>query len=302
MYKLMKPVLAAVALLYTAAAAQAADITHAMGTTKVPDEPKRIVVLTNEGTEALLSLGIQPVGAANSWTGDPWYPHIKELMGEAAPVGKESAVNLELVAALQPDLILGNKMRHEAIYPHLSAIAPTVFSERLRGDWRENFVLYAEAVGKAEEGARQLEAFDAHVAELRENLGDKTQERISIVRMMAGQIRIYQKDSFSGFILDQIGFRRPSNQDVDEFALRVGKESIPDMEGDRLFHFTYETGDGEGEKATREVLGDPLWQSLDVVKAGKVHAVDDVIWNTAGGIVAAHLMLDDIARIYGVAD
>lgn len=300
MHMLMK--LAAVVFLLAPTAAEAAEITHAMGITEVPAEPKRVVVLTNEGTEALLSLDIRPVGAANSWTGDPWYPHIGEAMGDAAPVGKESAVNLELVAALQPDLILGNKMRHEAVYPHLSAIAPTVLSERLRGDWRRNFSLYAEAVGKADEGERQLEAFDTHVGELREKLGDRTKERISVVRMTAGQLRIYQKDSFSGFILDQIGFRRPPNQDVDEFALAVGKESIPDMEGDRLFHFTYETGDGEGEKLTREVLNDPLWKSLDVVKAGKVHAVDDVIWNTAGGILAAHLMLDDIARIYGVAE
>ena len=36
------------------------------------------------------------------------------------------------------------------------------------------------------------------------------------------------------------------------------------------------------------------------VKAGKVHGVSDAIWNTAGGVIAADLMLDDIARIYGV--
>lgn len=299
---LFTKIAALAALLVAGGAAHAAEVTHAMGTTEVPDNPKRVVVLTNEGTEAVLALGIQPVGAANSWTAEPWYDHIKDLMGDATAVGKESAVNVELIAALQPDLILGNKMRQEAIYPQLSAIAPTVFSDRLRGDWRVNFKLYAQALGKAEESEKLLSDFDARASDLSEKLGDATNETVSIVRMTAGQLRIYQKDSFSGYMLDHIGFQRPANQDVNEFAMVVGKESIPDMDGDRIFYFTYDTGDGEGEKLTQEVLSDPLWQSLDAVKAGKVHAVDDTIWNTAGGILAARLMLDDVARLYGVAE
>lgn len=81
-----------------------------------------------------------------------------------------------------------------------------------------------------------------------------------------------------------------------EFALRVGRESIPDMDGDRIVHFTYDAGDGEAEAA----LEDPLWQSLSAVKEDRVHAVDDAVWNTAGGVLAARLMREDVARIYGV--
>lgn len=288
------------ALLAVAPGARAAEIEHSMGTTTVPDAPQRIIVLTNEGTEALLAMGVKPVGAVNSWNGDPWYAHIAGQMEGVEPVGKESAVNLELIAALQPDLILGTKLRHEAIYEQLSAVAPTVISERLRGDWRINFKLWAKAVGKGPEGDKVLADFDAHAAGLATKLGERLKEKISVVRFMPGHIRIYQKDSFSGFILDKIGFARPANQDVDDFVLKVGKESIPDMDGDRLFYFTYEPGDGEATKLAKDVLADPLWQTLGAVKAGKVYAVDDTIWNTAGGVLAANLMLDDIARIYGV--
>lgn len=271
-----------------------------MGTTEVPDDPSRVVVLTNEGTEALLSMGVTPVGAANSWLGDPWYDHIADAMADVEPVGKESGVNLELVAALEPDLIIGNKQRHEQIYDQLSAIAPTVVSERLRGDWRENFRLYAEAVGREDEGAEVLEAFDARVAALSEALGPALEEEVSVIRFVPGQIRIYQKDSFSGHLLDRLGFARPANQDVDEFTLRVGKEAIPDMDGDRIVHFTYDTGDGEGSALAEDALNDPLWQSLSAVREGRVHEVDDAVWNTAGGVLAAELMLDSVADIWGV--
>lgn len=282
------------------APAIARDVTDSMGTVTVPDAPKRIVVLTNEGTEALLALGVTPVGAANSWNGDPWWDHISDAMDEAEPVGKESAVNLELIAALEPDLILANKQRHEEIYPQLTAIAPTVMSKELRGDWKINFRLYAEALGKEQEADAAIADYDASVADLRDKLGDHLNEEVSVIRFVPGQIRIYQLDSFSGVLLKDIGFHRPANQNVEEFAIRTGKESIPDMDGDRIFYFTYDTGDGKGTSLEEEVLADPLWQSLSAVKAGKVHQVSDAIWNTAGGILAAKLMLQDIAGIYGL--
>lgn len=282
------------------APAIARDVTDSMGTVTVPDAPKRIVVLTNEGTEALLALRVTPVGAANSWNGDPWWGHISDAMDGAEPVGKESAVNLELIAALEPDLILANKQRHEEIYPQLTAIAPTVMSKELRGDWKINFRLYAEALGKEQEADAAITDYDASVADLRVKLGDHLNEEVSVIRFVPGQIRIYQLDSFSGVLLKDIGFHRPANQNVEEFAIRTGKESIPDMDGDRIFYFTYDTGDGKGTSLEEEVLADPLWQSLFAVKSGKVHRVSDAIWNTAGGILAAKLMLRDIAGIYGL--
>jgi iron complex transport system substrate-binding protein len=221
-------------------------------------------------------------------------------MEGAEPVGMESAINLELVAALEPDLILANKQRHEEIYPQLTAIAPTVMSRELRGDWKINFRLYAEALGKEQEADAAIADYDASVAELREKLGDHLNEEVSVIRFVPGQIRIYQLDSFSGVLLKDIGFHRPANQNVEEFAIRTGKESIPDMDGDRIFYFTFDNGDGKGTSLEEEVLADPLWQSLSAVKAGKVHQVSDAIWNTAGGILVAKLMLQDIAGIYGL--
>ncbi|UYN98961.1 MAG: iron-siderophore ABC transporter substrate-binding protein [Devosia sp.] len=280
--------------------AMAREITHALGVSDVPDNPQRIVVLTNEGTEALLAVGITPVGAVKSWLGNPWYDHIAADMADVTVLGEESAVNLEVLVSLEPDLILGTKQRHEAIYEQLSAIAPTVISERLRGDWKVNMALYTDAAGKGEEGKAALDAFDVRVGALSSALGASLEEEISIARFMAAQTRIMFKDSFSGLILSQLGFHRPAAQDKDEFAEEITKERIPEFEGDRLIYFTYETGNGEADAVASDWLADPLWQNLAVVKAGKVHEVSDAIWNTAGGYIAANLMLDDIETIYGL--
>ncbi|MFD1706449.1 ABC transporter substrate-binding protein [Siminovitchia sediminis] len=272
-------------------------VEHAMGVTEIPDTPKRVVILTNEGTEALLALGVKPVGAVKSWVGDPWYEHITDEMEGVEVVGEESQVNVEAVAKLKPDLIIGNKMRQEDIYPQLSAIAPTVFAETLRGDWKENFKLYAEAVNQEAKGETILNDFDERIDELKKTFGNKLEKEISLVRFMAGDVRIYHKDTFAGVILEQLGFARPESQDVDDFAEKnVSPERIPAMDGDIIFYFTYETGDGEAQALEEEWLNNPLFKNLDAVKSGNIYKVNDSIWNTAGGVIAANLMLDDLEQ------
>jgi iron complex transport system substrate-binding protein len=274
-------------------------VTHAMGETTIKGEPKRIVILTNEGVEALLAMGVTPVGATEAFTGDTWYEHTAKQLKDTKSVGTESEPSLEAIAALKPDLIIGNKMRQEKVYDQLSKIAPTVFAETLRGDWQENFKLYSQAINKEDLGKEKLDAYNKRIDELKVKLGDQTQQKVSMVRFMAGDVRIYHKDSFSGVILEQLGFARPEEQDLPDFAEKgVTKERIPAMDGDIMFYFTYETGDKEATKLEDEWVKDPLFQNLEVAKAGKVFKVNDVIWNTAGGYLAAELMLDDLETYF----
>ncbi|TDL92763.1 iron-siderophore ABC transporter substrate-binding protein [Vibrio vulnificus] len=285
---------------------QSYTVKHVMGETTIPENPKRVVVLTNEGTEALLAMGVKPVGAVKSWLGDPWYDHIKDDMDGVEIVGTELEVNLEKIAALKPDLIIGNKVRQEAVYDKLSAIAPTVFSETLTGNWKENFSLYAKAINNEDKGNEVLQQFDQHIADVKEKLGDKVNQEVSVVRFLAGTSYIYYTDSFSGVIFDQLGFKRAEQQKdlfnadnkLGNFSLQVGKEAIPKMDGDILFYFTYApNGDKEATDTAKEWTSEALWNNLNAVKKGNAYEVSDAVWNTAGGVIAANKMLDELEEI-----
>ncbi|MBN8208757.1 iron-siderophore ABC transporter substrate-binding protein [Bacillus sp. NTK071] len=273
-------------------------VSHAMGETEVPENPEKVVILTNEGTEALLAMDVTPVGAVQSWLGDPWYDHISDQMEGVEVVGTESEVNLEAVAGLKPDLIIGNKLRQEDIYDQLSAIAPTVYSETLKGDWQENFTFYAKAMNMEDKGDEVMSAYNDRIDSMSEELGDQLDKEVSVVRFLAGQTRIYYKDSFSGVILEQLGFDRPESQQKNDFAKEVTKERIPEMDGDVLFYFTYDAGDGDANSTAKEWTNDPLWNNLEVVKEDNVHEVSDAIWNTSGGVISANKMLDDIENVF----
>ena len=279
----------------------ARDVTHVMGVTTVPDQPLRIVALTNEATEDLLALGITPVGAVRSANANPWFEHVTVQLADTTLVGEELAPELETIAALQPDLILGNKKRHETVYDQLSAIAPTVFVENVTGQWKSNILVYAEATGKLPEAEAAVAAYLARVDAIKAALGDQLSEKVGLVRFIANQNYAYNNDSFSGSILGDIGFGRPAAQDKAGLAEPITMERIPELDGDRLIYFAYETGDGGALKEEETWLASPLWQAMAVAKSGNVHPVSDTVWATAGGILAAHLALDDIEKIYGLA-
>lgn len=277
-------------------------VTHAMGETELKGSPKKVVVLTNEGIEALVALGVKPVGAVKGFTVTQWYDHLKADLEGVTVVGDELQPNVEAIAALKPDLIIGNKVRHEKIYEQLKAIAPTVFAETLRGEWKGNFKLYAEAVNKKAEGDKVVAAFDQRIEDFKKKAGDKLKQKVSVARFMAGKTRIYNTETFTGVIFKQIGIARPDTvlSAKNTFADEITKERLPELDSDILFYFTYETGDGKANKTEEEWTNDPLWKSLNVVKNGKTFKVNDVIWNTAGGVKAANLLLDELGKFYDI--
>lgn len=268
-----------------------------MGETKITGTPQRVVVLTNQGTESLLALGIKPVAAVKSWIGDPWFEHIKEQMADVKMIGDETQPNVEVIATLKPDLILGTKVRQEKIYQQLSAIAPTVFTENLGDSMIDNFKLYAAALNKEAEGKAVLDDYNKAVEQTKAHLGDKTNMRVSLARFQPGKVRVYYKNNFAGIILSQLGFARPDAQNKDDFSADITQEQMTVLDGDVMFYFVSDRqGDTGAKKTAEEWLGSPLAQNMNVVKTKRAFVVNEPIWNTSGGIIAAKLLLEDIRK------
>lgn len=277
--------------------ASAYEITHALGKTVIKST-KRVVILTNEGTEALLALGVKPIGAVNSWIGDPWYPHIADKMKGVTPVGKEHQVDVEAVAELEPDVIIANKLRQGKIADQLSAIAPTVWAETLKGQWKNNLQFYAKVLKKETMVKKLFAEYHAKAQKLKDK---KIDEVVAIIRFLPNHARIYQVDSFSGVVLSDAGFTRAANALEPGFTIKItNKERIPEMDADRIFFFTYDDGNGKGYAFEKEWMKTSLWKNLSAVKKGNVHRVNDVFWNTSGGIISANIMLEDLHTFYGI--
>ncbi|MFI1827033.1 ABC transporter substrate-binding protein [Streptomyces sp. NPDC020412] len=265
-------------------------VTHAMGKTKLESAPKRVVVLDVGELDNVASLGVQPVGYAPT-EGDDGIPgYLKEAAGSPKSVGTINSLNLEAIAALKPDLILGSQLRAADKYKELSSIAPTVFSIRPGFTWKENYLLNAAALDKTAQAKEKLAAYEAKAKQLGSDVGaDKP--TISMVRYMPGKIRLYAQASFIGTILKDAGLPRPANQQVNDLAVEISPEKIDSADADWIFTGVY--GDPKATKRDT-ALGNPLWKNLEAVKAGQAKDVADETWYLGLGVTAAEEVLDDL--------
>ncbi len=165
---------ALVATSLSATAGLARDVTHAIGTTEVPDAPSRVVALEFSFADALAAVDLAPVGIADDGNRARIQPVLQDIIGDDwTSVGSRKTPSLEVIAALRPDLIIADKTRHEAIYPTLSQIAPTVVYDSLTGDYAaviEEATRIGAAVGKAAEMAEFQAGHAARMAEIREDV------------------------------------------------------------------------------------------------------------------------------------
>lgn len=279
-------------------------VEHAMGTTEVTCDPKRVVTLGQGETDSTLALGVTPVGAVNPWT-DDWYAYLPDEVDKVERVGTETEPDLEAIAALQPDLILGSKLRHEALYDQLSQIAPTVYTETIGVTWKENISLYAQAMCLEDEGKKVVGEYQQRAEDLgatldKQGAGDT---EVSIIRFMPDQVRIYLT-GFPGSVVRDVGLSRPQTQTVEDWdsspqLIEISEERIPDMDGDVIFqmvsaqHYAQQ-GSQTVDEQIEYWTGTQLWKDLSAVKAGKVQTVDESHWNLGGGIQAANALLDDL--------
>lgn len=170
-------------------------IIHGVGETCVPNNPQRIIALNGSAIDSLLVLDIQPVGVITN---------VPDLLAEKVThipkVGLDGTVNLEMVAKLQPDLILGSVYSDSRIYNQLSQIAPTVLDEgETNGEWQKNLLFYGKVLGKQEEIKQLLQKYQGRLVEFKQKMGSKlSQTQVSLVRVYPQQISLYLNNSFAG--------------------------------------------------------------------------------------------------------
>jgi iron complex transport system substrate-binding protein len=274
-----------------AAAADTRTVTHFRGTTEVPADPQRVVVLDLGELDSAIALGVTPVGAVKAPVEEGLLSYLEDEAKDIELVGEIGEPDLEKIAALEPDLILGSDIRVKDFYDKLSAIAPTVFTETVGVAWKDNLAVHAEALGKQDEAEDLMAAYEERAKEVGEKVADDL--AVSIVRFVPGEIRLYAQDNFIGTVLKDAGIARPAAQDVAEFSVTVSPEQIDQATGDVVFVGTY--GD-PAETDGPAVLGGPLWKRIPAVQAGEVHVVDDDIWFLGTGVGAAELVLDELEQ------
>lgn len=270
-------------------------IKHANGETEIKEKPERVVVLDMGELDSVLSLGIKPVGMVTSKGANPVPDYLADKVKDVPSVGTIQEVNVEKIAELKPDLIVGSQLRVDDLYGQLSDIAPTVLAIRPGYPWKEDFRLIGDALGEEEKTVDILNDYADTLAQIKEKMPKDT--TVSMLRFMPDKIRLYANKSLIGVILRDAGLARPENQDIDELAAEISPESISEADGDYLFYSSYGDPSATGED---KIVESEQFKNLSAVKEGKAFRVSDDLWFLGLGPTGAKKIAEELVEYLDV--
>jgi iron complex transport system substrate-binding protein len=269
-------------------------IKHARGETKVPLNPSCIVVAGSGYLDHLLTLGVKPCGAAHGGGGSGFPGYLADQLQEVAYVGGTLEVNLESVAARNPDLIIAMHPAHsEGEFKTLfDPIAPTVYLTEPWVDWRTALGEIAMILGKGSTAEAALAEFDAKLAAGRERLREALgSEKVAFLRVLPSELRIYGARSATGALLfDDLGLAPSALSPLDDERASISQELIPQLDADHIFLLD-QTEDGMAA-----LKASPLWAKVPAVQQGHVYPVDVKTWVQGEGMIAYNWLIDDVLQ------
>lgn len=206
-------------------------------------------------------------------------------------VGQCKEPELEKIAALEPDLILGNESGLSQIYDQLSEIAPTVFTVGAPDNWREDCLLPASALGKTEQAKENLDDLASRAGDIA-SLTDPSNTTVSLLRIQEDRVRSMGSLATAGMAMADIGFLRPETAPADEISEDLSRENVDSADGDVVIYGSLgniETWD-EGDVPV-EI------QRLAAVSRNDAIAVDDEVWFQNAGVIASGRILGETKTI-----
>lgn len=271
-------------LLLGTASANADTWQHEGGTLTLDTPPERIVALNWAATEALLLLGIEPVGIADlqgyrTWVQEP------ELPEGVANIGTRVAPSLEAIAELKPDLIVTSSEMSPAS-GLLNRIAPTlVISVYKEGHQpfekaQELLLILGDILNREDRAGKVLAEIDQTLEAQKQRLASAgvDDRPVALVNFMDDRhVRIYAPNGLYQTTLDALGLENawPHEGNFWGFSM-IGLEAIAPSTDSRIVVIE-PTLPGLAD----DLAESPFWTYLPPVKSEQVYQIEPV-WPFGG--------------------
>ena len=219
------------------------EITHRFGTAEIAEKPTRIVSLSYIGHDFLLALDEVPI-ALRKWYGtDPYgvWPWGHEALGDATPIVMQGEIDIEQIAMLEPDLIVGQWSGMTARdYALLSQIAPTIApgvgESSYSMSWPDMLRTLAVATDTEAKAEAIITRIETRFADLRANHPEW--QGASAVMAWAGQTGAFSSKDIRAQFLSQLGFADPQAVNdlatADNFYVLIPPEDLDPIDTDVL--------------------------------------------------------------------
>lgn len=277
---------------------EALTVTHALGETVVPKNPKKVVVFELGVLDAMQALGIEDAVVAapkSTLTG-----YLETLnRDDLVDVGSVKEPDFEKIYGTQPDLIIIGG-RQAKMYDKFTEIAPTISMAIDNNNYTESFKtnmkLIGELFGVEDQVAEEVAAIEKEMEAARTQVEEKGYNAL-ITLVTDGSVSAYGNNSRFSFIND-LGFVNiDETLEESTHGQTVSFEYIVEKNPDFLFVLD-KAGATTGEAGpAKEIIENELVKTTDTYKNGNIVYLTPQPWYlSGGGLTATRMMIQDIVN------
>lgn len=274
-------------------------VEHSLGTTEVPKNPEKVVVLDWGALDVIDSLGLEA-----AVVGLPLSGSVPDYLGNYhneqayANVGTVKEVDFEAIHELEPDMIISGG-RLADYYEELNEIAPTVLLNVDNSDYMNSFKTsmnyFGEIFNKQDEVATKLTEIENQITEIKTKATEKNVNAL-IALANGDAFSVYGKGSRFGIIHNEFGIAPVDETiEVSTHGQNASFEYVAEQNPDLLFIVDRSAATG-GEGSAASMFDNELIHGTDAYKNDRIIYLNPTVWYTAGGgFTSTQTMIDEVS-------
>ncbi|MEV0677451.1 ABC transporter substrate-binding protein [Actinosynnema sp. NPDC050436] len=257
---------------------------------------ERIVCLNGLCDDIVADLGLTPVGTSNPVLAG--HPALLGDAGRSVPVvpGSFGGEDVEAIAGLKPDLVIGLPGVHDALRPAIEKFAPLWTAEP--ATWEES-AGYLRALGaltgRADRAVQAEERFRGRLADAVARTHGSAQAARKVLLMYGSvdSIGVDTTASLKGHLLGQL-FSYPfpaKGTDVDT-ASNYSVEELLAKQPDVVFVYSL-LFSSDDRTLSAQLADNPVWQQIPAVQQQQVHEMHAKLWGSGRGLRSLAAVVDE---------
>lgn len=244
----------------------------------IPVPTERVVSLTNADTETLLALGVKPLAVVDNRN----LPDtLSARLTDVPRVGLATAPNVEQMAALHPDLVIGTTMGFQtSLAPTLDQLGiPAVFTSV--SSYQEivgRITLLGQVTGRTDAAAAITGEMERRIGELRSRYAALPRRKVLILWGTPTSFQLASSQTFVGDLVAQLPVDNVTDRWLADVPagnkpgfVTLDMEEISRTDADEILIVTHGLTRNMSRQFLDELQAKPAWRQVKAVREGHVH-------------------------------
>ncbi len=247
------------------------------------EAPSRIVSLGNGEVDIVYALGGAVVGRPEDNDG-----LLNEQVKDVPIVGSVHTVDLEKIASLGPDVVLGNYPINNNDVPLIEGMGSKIVLTEANSieDIKKQIELFGKLLERETKAKELLAKLEDELGSLK-SVRHEDGRRVLMVYGAPGTYLAALPSSLAGNLLETAGGLNmaaefPRLQNYPHYA-QLNTERVVEANPDVIMIMTHGNSEEVQEGFVREMEGNPAWNSLSAVREGRIHVLPAELFGTNPG-------------------